>query len=75
MDLNEFIANFIGELDFADSSKINADTKFHELDEWDSISALMEIGMIKSSYGKTISNEELKGCETIKDLFDLVNRK
>lgn len=34
MDLKEFIANFAEQFDDTDASEIQADTEFHELDEW-----------------------------------------
>ena len=40
MDLKEFIANFAEQFDDTDASEIQADTEFHELDEWGSLTGM-----------------------------------
>ena len=73
MDLKEFIANFADLFDDTDASEIQADTVFHELDEWSSLVGMSLIAMAKTQYGKTITGKEIRECITVKDLFELVS--
>ena len=75
MKLQEFIKNFANQFDDTDESEINADTDFHGLTEWSSLTTLAVIAMAKTQYGKTISGKEIRSCETVKDLFNLVASK
>ncbi len=75
MDLNEFIKNFAEQFDDTDASEITATTEFHELDEWSSLTGMSVIAMAKTVYGKTITGKEIRECETVEDLFNLVNSK
>ena len=75
MELNEFIANFAELFDDTDSSEIIATTDFHELDEWGSLTGMGVIAMTKTQYGKTITGAEIRSCDTVEDLFNLINNK
>lgn len=73
MDIKEFIENFASQFDDTDASVFTADTKFRELEEWDSFLALSIMAMIKSEYDVAITADEMRNANTIKELFDTVN--
>ena len=75
MVLEDFIVDFADEFDATDISEIKADTAFHKLDEWSSLTAMGVIAMVRTQYGKTISGKEMKECVTVEDLYHLINRK
>ena len=75
MKLKEFIENFAEQFDDIDASEIQADTEFHELDEWGSLTGMGVIAMVKTTYGKTITGKEIRECVTVEDLFKLVESK
>ena len=75
MELKEFIKNFAEQFDDTESSEIKADTEFHELDEWGSLTGMGVIAMVKTTYGKTITGKEIRECVTVEDLFNLVASK
>lgn len=75
MELNEFIKTFADQFDDTDSSEITSETKFHELDEWSSLIGMSVIAMAKTAYGKTITGKEIRECETVEDLFNLIASK
>lgn len=75
MELKEFIENFAEQFDDTDASEIQADTEFHELDEWGSLTGMGVIAMVKTTYGKTITGKEIRECVTVEDLFKLVESK
>lgn len=75
MELNEFISAFAEQFDDTDVSEITPDCEFHELDEWSSLTGMGVIAMAKTVYGKTITGKEIRECETVEDLFNLISSK
>lgn len=75
MELNEFISAFADQFDDTDPSEITATTEFHELDEWSSLTGMSVIALAKTQYGKTITGKEIRECETVEDLFNLISSK
>ena len=75
MDLKEFIENFAEQFDDTESSEIQADTKYRELDEWTSLTALSIIAMIDEEYDVQLKADEMRKTQTVQELFDLVKSK
>lgn len=75
MELNDFISVFADQFDDTDASEITATTDFHDLDEWSSLTGMSVIAMAKTQYGKTITGKEIRECETVEDLFNLISSK
>ena len=75
MELNEFVAQFADLFDDTDVSEITPSCEFHELDEWSSLTGMGCIALVKTAYGKTITGAELRSCETVEDVFNLVKNK
>lgn len=73
MELKEFIENLAEQFDDTDISEIQPDTEYQELDEWSSLTAMSIIAMVKTQYGKTISGRDIRKCQTVEELFNLVN--
>ena len=74
-NIDNFIENFVGELNYTNHAKITSATKFRELSEWSSIIAVAIMEMIQDEYGVTIRAAEFKGVSTIGELFELVLSK
>ena len=51
---------------------LNENTRFQELDEWDSMGLMLLIGMYDQKYAKSISGELINSCTTIGDLYNLI---
>ncbi len=75
MDLKEFIKNFTDQFDDVEPGVIQADTVYKDLDEWSSLTAMSLIAMAKTQYGKTITGLEVRSCNTVEDLFNLIANK
>lgn len=75
MELNAFINKFANQFDDTDPNEITANTYFQELEEWSSLTAFAIIAFIRTQYGKTVTGVEIRSCETVQDLFDLVSSK
>lgn len=72
MDVRDFATRLAAHFDGAETASITADTRFHELKGWDSITAIMVINMVEEEYGVMIGGDELRGCTTVDDLYRLV---
>lgn len=75
MDLHDFISNFVEQFDETDISEFKPDTLFQELEEWSSLTAMSVIAFIKTEYNKAVTGKEVRSCNTIEDLFNLVASK
>lgn len=75
MELNEFVANFANQFDDTDPNEIKAETKFHDLEEWSSLTGMGVIALAKTLYGKTITGKEIRACDTVEDVFNLIASK
>ncbi len=75
MDLNEFVTSFADQFDETDPEEIQAETRFHDLDEWSSLMGMSVIALAKTEYGKTITGKELRECVSVEDVFNLIASK
>ena len=75
MNLEEFVNNFAEQFDDTDPSEIQANTAFHDLEEWSSLTSMSVIAMAKTIYGKSLTGSELRSCVTVEDLFNLLSSK
>lgn len=75
MDIKEFIENFADQFDDTEASVLNGDTKFKELEEWSSLIALSVISMVDEEYDVSIKGDDIRGSETIQDLFNIVESR
>lgn len=74
MDLNGFIKNFAKQFDDTDESVFTPECKYQDLDEWGSLTALGVIAFVKTEYNKKITGQEIRSCETLGELYELVNK-
>lgn len=75
MELKDFVENFRGQFDETDVETIQATTAFKELEEWSSLHALSIIAMVDEEYDVRIKGDDIRGANTIKDLFELVKSR
>ena len=75
MTLDEFVSAFAAEFDETPKDQFNADTEYKTLEEWGSLTALSIISMVDEQMDKTVTGADLRACNTIGDLFNLVNSK
>lgn len=73
MNIEEFIKKLEFELDDIDNGILKINTRFRELEQWDSMSALIIISMADKYFGKIINLEEFKKANTILELYNLIN--
>ena len=75
MELNDFIKAFAAEFDETPVEVFAPDTKYKDLEEWGSLTALAIISMIDERFEKRVTGADIRNCETIKNLFDIVNNR
>lgn len=75
MELEKFIQNFANQFDETDPESITAETVYKDLDEWSSLIAFTVIAMVKVEYDKTVTGAELRHCNTVEELYNLVAAK
>lgn len=73
--LEEFVTLFAEQFDDTDPSEITAETVFHDLDEWSSLTALSVMNMVDKKCGKPLTFEEMKSMVTVRQLFEYIQSK
>ena len=69
MELSEFISKFADLFVDEDASAFTADTDFHELDSWSSLTSLSVVAMIIQEYGVELDSLDVRNADTIEELF------
>lgn len=75
MEINEFINKFAEIFDDTDASALTPETKFRELDEWSSLTALGLIALADEEFDVDLKGDDVKKSETIEDLFNVIKSK
>lgn len=75
MTINEFVRHFADQFDETDPSLFSSETKFRDLDEWSSITALSIIAMVDEEYDVTLKGDDIKNSETVADIFEIVKNR
>ena len=75
MTLDEFVKAFAAEFDDTLEETFKADTRYKSLDEWGSLASLSIISMVDEEMGKRLTGAELRKCDTIEELYQLVLSK
>lgn len=75
MELQGFIEKFAEAIEIDDVSTLSGSTVFKELDEWSSLGALDIIAMVDEEYDVTLAGKDIRGVETIEELFKLVESR
>lgn len=75
MELNEFIEKFAEQFEDTDPEEITATTNYKELDEWSSLIGMMVIALVKTEIGKTVTGDDLKACQSVEALYNLIISK
>ena len=66
---------FAEEFDDTPAEEFKADTKYRQLDEWSSLTALSIISMVDDNFDKNITGADIRSTETIEDLYNLIQAK
>ena len=72
MEIKEFIEKFAEVIEVENVDALTAETEFRNLDEWSSLSVMLLIAFFDEEFEKEIGGTDIKKCDTIQDLFNLV---
>lgn len=75
VELNSFVERFSKEFVEVGEDDIKPDTVFRNLEEWSSMQALIIIAMIDEEYGVTLTAEDMKEADTVKDIFNKIQSR
>ena len=75
MNINDFLRNFENSIENIEANSLTTETKFKEIEQWDSLALLTTLAMIDSEYKVALTAEEIDQCITIADLLDLTKLK
>lgn len=75
MGINDFIEKFAEIFDDTDASSITPDTKFRDMEEWSSISALGVIAMANEEFDVELTGSDIRSAETVQQLFKIISEK
>ena len=75
MTLDDFVQLVAEQFDDTPAEQFTADTNFRSLEEWGSLVALSIISMVDEEFEKRVPGAELKSCDTIEQLFQLIESK
>lgn len=75
MVFKDFVENFAAQFDDTDASEFKGETKFRELDEWNSLIALSVIAMVDEEYEVTLKGDDMRAANTIEELYQIVKGK
>ena len=75
MELNEFVKAFAAEFDETPIEAFAPETKFRELEEWSSLTALSIIAIVDELFDKQLTGADIRSVFTIEELFHLIINK
>lgn len=72
--MEDFLDGFVEILEDTERSALTPETTFKDLDEWDSMTALMLIALFDEKYDKKITGNDIKQANTLNDLFEIASK-
>ena len=75
MELDVFVRNFAGQFEETDLNLIQARTKFRDLEEWSSLTAMSIIAMVDETYNMKLTGDDIRKSYTIEDIFNIVESR
>jgi acyl carrier protein len=75
MELDNFVKNFADQFEETDLKIILATTKFRNLEEWSSLTAMSIIAMVDEVYNTKLTGDDIRKSNTIEDLFNILKSR
>ena len=73
--MEKFVENFASQFDDTDSSIFTPSTKFRDIEEWSSLTALSIIAMVDEEYQAKLTGDDIRASKTIGDIYNCVKSK
>ena len=75
MEINEFVQNFAAQFDETDAELFSMETKFRDIEEWSSFTALSLIAMVDEDYNVKLKGDDIRNSKTIQEIFNIVKSR
>ncbi len=75
MDIQAFIKGLEAEIEDLPPGTLKPDTDYRKVAQWSSMHALIVIAYVDANFNVTLSGPDLRGTNTISDLYNLVQAK
>lgn len=72
MDKEDFLSGLKIQFEEIDALKLTMETKFKDLDTWDSLTRFSIIAFVEDDYNVILKNEDLGNLESPIDLFNYI---
>lgn len=70
MKTERFLELLVEELEL--ENELTLDSNLKELEEWDSMTAMLLIGVVSNEFGKNLTAEDIKELTTVQSLVDKI---
>ena len=75
VSLEEFVKNIEAEIEALEPGTLTADVNYRELEFWSSMYALIIIAYVDIEFSVTLTGNDLRECNTVKDLYILIKSR
>ena len=75
MDVQQFVSHFENAVEGIEPGSLNPQTQYHKIPQWDSLALLCLLAMIDCEYEVQVPGLELRNCDSLQDVFNLVMAK
>lgn len=75
MEIEDFIKQIEEEIEEFEPGMLKADTNYRDIEDWSSMHALIIIALADTEYDVTITGADLRQCDTVRDLYNLVKSR
>jgi len=73
--MQKFVENFAAQFEETDADVFTAETKFREIEEWSSMTAMSIIAMVDEEYHVKLTGDNIRTSKTIEDVYNCVQSK
>ena len=73
--IEEFTTQLEAELEDLQPGTLKPDTNYHEMDNWNSMYALLVIAFVDANFSVTLNAEDLRNTKTVRQLYNLVSSR
>jgi acyl carrier protein len=71
MNKINFLKELHEELEIESIEFLTLNTNFKDLEEWDSMTAMVLIGFVNQNFNKNLNSDEIEKCETFSDIINI----
>lgn len=75
MEIKDFIMKFAEAIEVENASDLTSTTKFHDLEEWSSLSVMLLIAFFDEEFDKQVDEKTIRTSRTIQDLYNILDAK